>query len=156
MTRFLIRRPATVVGRCLALSVASLALMTACATPPPSGATAAPTESAAAIVSIEMPELAPYPEPAPPLTEAESEAKRLADADQRWQGVLASFPDAVRPAVEFEGYVTDQNRVDVLRACYEAAGLQIDEGRTAENTDGQPDTISWSGTTEAEWIAAYA
>ena len=103
-----------------------------------------------------MPDLAPYPEPDPPLTEAESEAKRLEDADMQWQGVLATYPDAIRPEVVFEGYVTDENRNDVMRACYEAAGLQIDEGRTSGNTDGPPDSIGWTGTGEAQVVAGYA
>ena len=103
-----------------------------------------------------MPELAPYPESDPPLTEAESETKRLEDADQRWLGVLSSYPEAVRPEVTFAGYVTDENRIGELRACYEAAGLQIDEGRTAGNPDGPPDSIGWSGGGEAEVIAGYA
>ncbi|UOQ87801.1 hypothetical protein MUN74_10850 [Agromyces endophyticus] len=103
-----------------------------------------------------MPDLAPYPEPDPPLSEAESEAKRLADADARWQGVLATYPDAVRPQVAFEGYVTEENRNDVLRDCYEAAGLEISEGRTSGNTDGPPDSIGWSGSDEDDLIAGYA
>ncbi|WP_157432157.1 hypothetical protein [Agromyces italicus] len=108
-------------------------------------------------MGIEMPDLAPYPEPDPPLSEAESETKRLENADARWQRVLASFPDAVRPADPFEAYVTDENRNDVLRACYEAAGLQIEKVHAADNADGSPDSIGWTGSgSEAELIAAYA
>jgi len=141
---------------CGALVVASVAVLAACATFPVGEGAVTPTESATAVVSIEMPELAPYPDSDPPLTKAESEAKRLEDADQRWQGVLASYPDAVRPEVAFEGYVTDENRIVVLRACYEAAGLQVDEGRTAGNLDGPPDSIGWSAAGEADMIAGYA
>jgi hypothetical protein len=155
MTRFLARRHVRA-SWCLALSVASISALAACAAPP-AGAegSAAPTDPETAVVSIEMPELAPYPASDPPLTEAESEAKRLEDADRRWQGVLASYPEAARPDVAFEGYVTDENRIEVLRACYEAAGLQVDEGRTAGNLDGPPDSIGWSAGSEADMIAAY-
>ncbi|MFE6966264.1 hypothetical protein ACFVAJ_14205 [Agromyces sp. NPDC057679] len=156
MTRLHARRPLMAAGWCLALPVASLFVLTACAAPPTGEAAAAPTDATSAVVSIEMPDLAPYPEPDPPLTEAESEAKRLDDADVRWQGVLASYPDAVRPDVAFEGYVTDENRIEVLRACYEAGGLQVDEGRTSENIDGPPDSIGWTGGGKAEMIAAFA
>lgn len=142
----------------IALAAASLFALTACATPSAADDVdeVAPT-GPASVVSIEMPDWAPYPESDPPLTEAQSEAKRLADADARWQAVLASYPDAVRPEDAFAGHVTDENRVEVLRECYEAGGLQVDEGRTAGNTDGPPDSISWSGSgSEAELIAAYA
>ena len=157
MTRPFSRRRVSAVGWCLTLPVASVLVLAACAAPPSGGESApAPTESAPAVVSIDMPELAPYPEPDAPLTEAESEAKRLEAADQRWQGVLTSYPDAVRPEVAFEGYVTDENRMEVMRACYEAAGLQVEEGRTSGNVDGPPDSIGWSGESEADVIAAYA
>ncbi|WP_136708968.1 hypothetical protein [Agromyces sp. H66] len=137
--------------------MASVIVLAGCAAPSPdAGPTATPTEPTSAVVSIEMPDLAPYPESDPPLTEAQSEAKRLEDADRRWQGVLSAYPDAVRPDVAFAGYVTDENRIEVLRACYQAAGLHVEEGRTFGNTDGPPDSIGWSGDGEADVIAAYA
>lgn len=141
----------------MTLPVVSVFLLTACAGLP-SGGMPEPTatESASAIVSIEMPELAPYPESDPPLTEAESEMKRLEETERRWQGVLAVYPEAVRPEVTFEGYLTDEDRNEVMRACYEAAGLHVEESRTAENTDGPPDSIGWSGDGEADVVAAYA
>lgn len=157
MTRLLTRRPGSAAAWCLALAAASVFVLAACTASPSGGtATATPTEPASAVVSIEMPQLAPYPEPDPPLTEAESETKRLENAELRWQGVLASFPEAVQPEVAFEGYVTDENRIEVLRACYEAAGLRVDEGRTTQNLDGPPDSIGWSADGEADVIAAYA
>lgn len=147
----------TAAGFGLALAAASLVVLTGCAAPSAAGdADAVEPTGPASVVSIEMPDWAPYPESDPPLTEAQSEAKRLEDADARWQAVLASYPDAVRPADAFAGYVTDENRVEVFRECYEAGGLQVDEGRSAGNTDGPPDSIGWSGSgSEAELIAAY-
>jgi hypothetical protein len=156
MTRPLGRRRVAA-GWYLAVPIASVFVLSACTAPPSGGeSTATPTDPTSAVVSIEMPDLAPYPEPDSPLTEAESEAKRLEAADQQWQGVLSSYPEAVRPTVTFEGYVTDENRNEVLRACYEAAGLQIEEGRTSENLGGPPDSVGWSGQGEADVIAGYA
>lgn len=152
----MIPRRRRLAGWCLALPVASVLALSACMPGEPTESPAATPEPTDAIVTIEMPEFAPYPDPNPPLTEAESEVRRIEDADRLWQGVLATYPGAARPDVAFEGYVTDENRNAVLRSCYEAAGLQIDEGRAAGNTDGPPDAIGWSGTTEADAIAAYA
>lgn len=157
MTRLLARRSATASGWRLAPPVASVILLVGCAAPSLDiEATAPPSEPTSAVVSIEMPDLAPYPESDPPLTEAESEALRLEDAERRWQGVLAAYPDAVRPDVAFAGYVTDENRIEVLRACYQAAGLHVEEGRTVGNTDGPPDSLGWSSDDEADVIAAFA
>jgi hypothetical protein len=116
--------------------------------------TPVPTDAAAEVVSVPMPEFAPWPE-GDPFSEEQSEAARLANADSQWQGVLATYPNAVRPEVAFEGYVTDANRVDVMRACYEAAGLPIDEGHSG-SPDGPVTSIGTSTSNEAEAIAAYA
>ncbi|WP_157416531.1 hypothetical protein [Agromyces allii] len=149
------------VAGCLALAAASVSLLTSCATPstaaepsapPPTPST--PAEVAASIVTIEMPDLAPYPEPDPPLSEAESEARRVADADAQWQGVLATYPDAVRPADPFAGYLTEEERKPLLRSCVEAAGITIDEGHSLD--PDAPPSIGWSTNTEAEMVAAYA
>ena len=118
-------------------------------------ATPEPTDAAAQVVSIPMPEFAPWPA-SDPFTEADIEAARIAEADRDWQGVLGSYPDAVRPEVVFEAYVTDENRVDVMRACYEAAGLPIDEGRTGTDPDSPVDAIGTSTTTVEEAIAAHS
>ncbi|MFF2372316.1 hypothetical protein [Agromyces sp. NPDC058110] len=160
MTRPL-RRRLGVTG-CLALAAASVSLLTSCATsstaaepaastPPPTPTT--PAEVAASIVTIDMPDLAPYPEPDPPLTEAESEAKRLEYADAQWQAVLATYPDAVRPADPFAGYLTVEQRQAPLRACLEAAGVPIDVGHGLD--PDAPPSIGWSASTEAEAVEAF-
>ncbi|SIN87183.1 hypothetical protein [Agromyces cerinus] len=118
-------------------------------------ATPEPTDAAAQVVTIPMPEFAPWPA-GDPFTEADVEAARLAEADRGWQTVLATYPDAVRPEVAFEAYVTDENRVDVTRACFEAAGLPIDEGRTGPDPDGPVVSIGTSTTTVEEAIALYS
>ncbi|MFC9557985.1 hypothetical protein [Agromyces sp. NPDC056965] len=118
-------------------------------------ATLKATDAAAQIVSIPMPAFAPWPA-SDPFTDADVEAARLAEADRDWQGVLASYPGAVRPEVVFEAYVTDENRVDVMRACYEAAALPIDEGRTGTDPDSPVDAIGTSTTTVEQAIAAHS
>ncbi|MFB6610896.1 hypothetical protein ACFCVO_11280 [Agromyces sp. NPDC056379] len=118
-------------------------------------ATPEATDAAARIVAVPVPEFAPWPE-SDPFTEADIEAARLAEAERDWQGVLASYPGAVRPEVVFEAYVTDENRVDVMRACYEAAALPIDEGRTGTDPDSPVDAIGTSTTTVEQAIAAYS
>ncbi|KRC61203.1 hypothetical protein ASE14_09760 [Agromyces sp. Root81] len=134
-----------------------LAALTACSGAGADEATPTPdaTDAAAQIVSIPMPEFAPWPA-GDPFTEADIEAARIAEADRDWAGVLMSYPDAVRPEVVFEAYVTDENRVDVMRACYEAAGLPIDEGRTGTDPDSPVDAIGTSTSTVEEAIAAYS
>ncbi len=101
-----------------------------------------------------MPDLAPYPEPDPPLTDAESEAKRVADADAQWQGVLSTYPDAVRPPDPFAGYLSDEERKDPLRACLQAAGAALSEGYALD--PDAPPTLGWSTSNEAQRIGAYA
>ncbi|WP_430646727.1 hypothetical protein [Agromyces sp. GXS1127] len=102
-----------------------------------------------------MPDLDAVPAPAPPLTAAESETARLADADAQWAALLITYPDAVRPADPFEAYITDADRLEVRRACYDAAGLQIEEGRAATDPDGPVVSVSAITANEAEAIAAW-
>ena len=70
--------------------------------------------------------------------------------------MLANYPDAVRPEVAFEGHVTQSSSVEVMRACYEAAGLPIDEGRAGSDPDDPVLSISTFADTREEAIAAYA
>ncbi|QAY72778.1 hypothetical protein ET445_04910 [Agromyces protaetiae] len=160
MTR-LPRRIAGIGGR-LALPVAALALLTltSCASPSANadaagGGDSAPQtpDSSSAFVSIAMPDLAPYPEGDPPLSDAESEARRLETADQRWQGVLAQYPSAVRPADPFAGYLDGEERFDPLKQCLEAAGVQVDIGYSSD--PDAPPSVGWSTSTEAQAIAAF-
>lgn len=115
-------------------------------------ATPEATDAAAQVVSIPMPEFAPWPA-SDPFTDADVEAARIAEADRDWQVVLMRYPDAVRPEVAFE-YVTEANRVDVRRACFEGAGLPIEEGRSG-STDGPVVSVNATTTTTAQEVAAY-
>jgi len=131
-------------------------LLLAGCTASPAGADVPPapaSDPVDAIVSIAVPEFAPIPAPDPPLTEAESEAERLRQVELKWQGVLAQYPDAVRPAVAFEGYLTDENQDEVLKACYEAAGLPV---QSTSADEGGSSGLSYSASTEAELIAGWA
>lgn len=102
-------------------------------------------------VSLELPDLGVLPVADPPLTESQSEAARLEQVEEAWQQLLVRYPTAVRPEVSF-GYVTDETRVETIRACFTAAGLPIDEGRDA---DGQVVSIGTSTANEAEAIAQF-
>ena len=139
-----------------AVALMALAALTGCAgaSTAVGDATATPeaTDAAAQVVSIPMPEFAPWPA-GDPFTDADVEAARVAEADRDWQGVLARFPDAVRPEVAFE-YVTETNRVDVRRACFEAAGLPIEEGHSG-TPDGPVVSVNATTTTTAQEVAAY-
>lgn len=108
------------------------------------------------LVMVPMPDLDPVPDPAPQLTAAESEAARLADADAQWEALLITYPDAVRPADPFVEYITDAERLEVRRACFEAAGLQIEEGRAATDPDGPVISVSALTANEAEAITAWS
>ncbi len=118
-------------------------------------ATPTPTTTPA-LVSIPMPDFPPFPANSPPFNEEEFEQERLAQDERLWEGVLASYPDAVRPEIAFAGYVTDENRMDLHRACYEAAGLQVDEARAASDPDGPVVGVGYSADTAEEAIAGYA
>ena len=149
------RRP-TPLSAAAVLMLAVLAALTGCsgAGTAAAEATATPeaTDAAAQVVSIPMPEFAPWPA-GDPFTDADVEAARVAEAERDWQGVLARFPDAVRPEVAFE-YVTEANRVDVRRACFEAAGLPIEEGRSG-TPDGPVVSVNATTTTTVQEVAAY-
>ncbi|RXZ51855.1 hypothetical protein [Agromyces binzhouensis] len=141
----------------VATSALAVITLTACAaSAPPDDPD--PTPDAAAetsLVLIPMPDLDPVPDPAPPLTETESEAARLADADAQWTALLMTYPDAVRPADPFAGYITEADRLDVRRDCYDAEGLAIEEGFAATDPDGPAISISAQPQDEVEAIAAW-
>ncbi|GAA1058063.1 hypothetical protein GCM10017608_04660 [Agromyces luteolus] len=144
-------RPALVAAS--ALTVIALA---GCAAPAPAEPDTIPdAASETSLVLIPMPDLEPVPDPAPPLTAAESEAARLADADAQWAALLVTYPDAVRPADPFAGYISEADRLDVRRACYDAEGLTIEEGFAATDPDGPAISISAQPQDEAEAIAAW-
>ncbi|MGR0318680.1 hypothetical protein [Agromyces sp. ZXT2-3] len=152
-------RHAARLGRSAALVAASALTFVAlagCATDTPDTPAATPDPaSETKLVLIPMPHLDPVPEPAPPLTEDESEAARLADADAQWEALLVTHPDAVRPADPFDTYITEDERVEVRRACYDTAGLQVEEGRAATDPDGPVVSVSPLTANEAEAIAAW-
>ncbi|WP_157428060.1 hypothetical protein [Agromyces salentinus] len=136
---------------------ALLTLLLVGCTASPAGAdepTAAASDPVDAIVSIPAPEFAPVPAPDQPLSEAQSEAERITQLELKWQGVLAQYPDAVRPEVAFEGYLTDEDEAAVLGACYEDADLSVVPSTPAD-TAGYSG-LNYSASTEADLIAGWA
>ncbi|MGR0320616.1 hypothetical protein [Agromyces sp. ZXT2-3] len=95
------------------------------------------------------------PEPAPPLPDAEIELARLADADAAWDRLLSTYPDAERPADPFETYIAESDLLEVRRACYDTAGLQIEEGHAATDPDGPAFAINPLPASESEAIAVW-
>jgi len=79
--------------------------------------------------------------PSPSLTEPASDV------------VTGLYPTAIRPEVEFRGYVADAGRLAALTTCYEATGLPI---ATATGTDGTPQSVSVGMETEEAALAWYS
>ena len=140
-----------------ALAAASVALALAgCASADATAGEAPPSpEPTPLAVTVPMPDLGPVPDPDPPLSEEESEAKRLEAADQRWEWVLATYPDAVRPADPFEAYITDDQRVEVMTDCLEAAGVPIERGYATADLTGPVLSAHPMPETEAQAVAGY-
>lgn len=133
-------------GACLLLGA------TGCAGAAPS-ASDAPTTSPTAegAVVYPMPDLGPSPAPAP-LDADRLEALRIEQQDQQWQGVVATYPSAVRPADPFREY-RDEAAAPELVDCLEAAGIPVDIGTDA---DGEgPAGLMVSPVDEAESVASF-
>ncbi|GAA2031080.1 hypothetical protein GCM10009819_13660 [Agromyces tropicus] len=113
-------------------------------------------ESPFAVATIPMPDLGPVPEPDPPLTDAESEAERIRTADGDWAGVLAQYPGAARPADPFDSYVTEAEYVEVMQACYESAGLDLEFGYSTPDLSGPPASVSAMPSDEGQAVAAWS
>jgi hypothetical protein len=143
-------RAALAAASVIALALTGCATADATATEP--SASPEPTPLA---VTVPMPDLGPVPEPDPPLGEAESEAKRIEAADQRWMWVVASHPEAVRPADPFEAYVTDDQRVEVMTACLEAAGVPIERGYGSPDLTGPVLSVTPMPENESQAVAGY-
>ena len=119
-----------------------------------SSGTPSPTPTPLA-VTVPMPDLGPSPAPAPQ-TAAETEQRRLSNADQAWEQLLLQYPSAVRPQVTFGGYITDASEVAVMSACYTEQGVPIANGYPAGAKKGdKPSSIGAEADTEQEAIGAY-
>lgn len=137
-----------------AASVVVLAALTGCATADVAEPLAS-LEASPLAVGIPMPDLGPVPEPDPPLTEAESEAKRLEAADQRWAWVLMDWPQAQRPPDPFVSYITDDERVAVMTACFEDSGVPLERGYGTPDLTGPVLSVSAQPETEAQAVAGF-
>ncbi|PPI00065.1 hypothetical protein C5C95_05685 [Rathayibacter sp. AY1B7] len=110
-----------------------------------------PEATSSSVVAYPMPDLGPSPAPTP-LAPDEQEQLRIQEQDRQWEGVLAGFPDATRPADPFQEY-RDPNDSTALLGCLTAAGLTVDLGSNAAG--GGPVSIMTSASTEAESVAAF-
>jgi hypothetical protein len=152
-------------GRNLAALLIVLPLLAGCSTQGAPAAAPSPVSSEAAdptddskvndgtvAVAYPMPDLGPSPTPAP-LSKEDREALRLASADTNWQNVVAQYPNAVRPTVEFQGYGSGETYFETLLACYEDSGVEGDRGIDA---DGNLAGVGFSSDNEADTVAAFA
>ncbi|PZQ88965.1 MAG: hypothetical protein DI534_09265 [Leifsonia xyli] len=93
-----------------------------------------------------------------PFADPQVEAERLAaNQDRDWQGVVASYPDAVRPDVAFAHWTSDDERRDLgsdLNRCLVEAGAELAQGTDAE---GRPSGVEYSfPPTQEATVAVYA
>lgn len=155
------RKQQRVAGIAAVIAVGAVVLMTGCAmgsggngSPSPSIPSSAPSSEAPEELAkpYPMPDLGPSPAPVP-LSDDEVERMRLEQEDAAWAAVLMTYPDAVRPQVTFEGYLTASDRVEVMSACYTAAGLPLNLGK-----DGRGTVVSVGANvrTEAEAISQFS
>lgn len=107
-------------------------------------------------MTVPMPDLGPSPAPAPQ-NAAETEQRRLSNADQAWQQLLVQYPSAVRPPAPFGGYITDSTEVAVMTQCYTEQGVPIAEGYPVGAKKGdKPSSIGAEADNEQEAIGAWA
>ncbi|KGJ78576.1 hypothetical protein GY21_06525 [Cryobacterium roopkundense] len=101
-----------------------------------------------------MPDLGPSPPPEP-LTPERIEEMRVADLEASWALVVGTYPDAVRPEATFVGFIDKDTTVSVLRECFEANGVPIDEGRSSPDLNGPVTSIGSSVATEAQAVGNF-
>lgn len=133
-----------------------LAALTGCATAATADPQAIPTPTPTQLaVTVAMPDLGPSPAPAPQ-TAAQTEQRRLSNADQAWQQVLLQYPSAVRPQVTFGGYITDATEVAVMSQCLTEQGVPIANGYPAGAKKGDaPSSVGADASDEKEAIGAW-
>jgi hypothetical protein len=102
-------------------------------------------------VTVPMPDLGPSPTPVP-LTDADRESLRLAGLDAQWQAVTMTYPNAERPAVEFNGHLDEAARAAALAPCYTESGVTYSEGK---DETGTVVGVSPDITDEASAVAIY-
>lgn len=135
------------------IAALSMIGMSACASDPSADAPAAsPEPTIAEVVTIPMPDLGPRPT-SEPLSDAEAEQKRIELADLHWDTVIAQYPEAVRPEVAFEGFITPEAHFETMRTCLEDSGVEIALGMSA---DGEPAGFEIIEPTVETSIAYYA
>lgn len=135
------------------MAAAGVFLLSACTASPAPAAAPEPTaiDSPDEVVTIEMPDLPDRPG-RPKLTPAEVEELRLAGQEERWTSVVQAYPDAVRPAIEFEGFVElGPERYDVLADCYESFGVPL----SSADDPGNLGVVSAGGSTKEAAIATF-
>lgn len=92
----------------------------------------------------------PVPSSAPSASSSAESFSLQQYKDQRWQPVAAQFPDAVRPSVDVERYVSPDEWPEVWAECMSDQGFDA----TASNTGGVSGNVP-AGQEEPAAIARY-
>ena len=107
------------------------------------------------IVAEALKVLGPVPTAAP-LSAEQEDAARVAAVESAWQAVLRQFPDAQRPAVDFEHYADDDEFIDQQIACLRDLGITVDVGTTSDGQVGGYSMNPASGEEEAAMIGHWS
>lgn len=98
-----------------------------------------------------MPDLGPSPAP-DVLPDEQIEQMRLTQQDSDWQMVTFMFPDAARPAVDFERYTEADGYIDQLKTCYVASDLRLG---VKVNEIGETEFNDAEVTNEKDYLAKF-
>jgi hypothetical protein len=66
------------------------------------------------------------PPPPPPLPPEEETEMYEGGIEERWAELQARYPDAVRPDVAFERFITKDEEAEVIAACLREQGIQVE------------------------------
>jgi hypothetical protein len=130
--------------------------LTGCSAASGAPASRTPTPSATPLaVSVPTPDLGPSPQPTA-LSDAQAEQLRLAQRETSWQGVLAQYPNAVRPDVPFDGYLVQADEMTVMSACYKEHSVPVGYGYPIGAKKGDPPTsVGGEANNEQQAIGLY-
>lgn len=131
----------------LAVAFASTVLLTvgACTSGASNGRPAPrTTKTAVAVYGFTKRDLGAKPPPGPPLSDADAEAARQAQADQEWATLVAQNPSAIRPAVQLVAYASGKALSFALVECVKNAGYTatLAKGGTGWTSSGPTSTTA--------------
>ncbi|MBC7762591.1 MAG: hypothetical protein H7201_12525 [Candidatus Saccharibacteria bacterium] len=135
--------------------IVSLALSGCAAVVGPAHLSKAVPSSTPAIDRFAVPDLGAKPAPAAPLTDAEAEPARLAEADRQWADLVALHPSAVRPTVDLIAYGTGTPLFAASVQCMKQAGYHAALSQEGNGWESSGPTVE-SGDIPEDQATAYA